>query len=351
MTIIHWCSACLGESHLLPEGLGGTHYMSICSHTTLYFVIVKKRMHFRLILVQCFKKSSHNVDLKHISFMQDSQTTQSGVLYIVATPIGNLEDITLRAIRILKEVDYIAAEDTRHTKKLLSHFGIHTKLISYYREQEQQKAEQIVNFLHNGKSIAIVTDAGTPCISDPGAVVVAKARRNGIRIVPVPGPSALTAALCCAGIDDRAIMFHGFAPPKQAQRRKLLHSLLHADYYAVFYESPHRVEGFLQDAYTAMGERRIFIARELTKNFEELTETTLQAMLESMSGQKQRGEYVIVFSPTESTPSKEMDMDELIRWYRDNSSISLKDCCKTLAGDLGISRSKIYKRALQIWQD
>lgn len=308
-------------------------------------------MHFLLILVQCCRKPSHNIDLDPISLMQDSQTTQCGILYIVATPIGNLEDITLRAIRILKEVDYIAAEDTRHTKKLLSHFGIHTKLISYYREQEQQKAEQIVDFLHNGNSIAIVTDAGTPCISDPGAVVVTKARQSGIHIVPIPGPSSLTAALSCTGIDDRAIMFHGFAPSKKAQRKKLLHSLMHADYYAVFYESPHRIEGFLQDAYEAMGERRIFIARELTKNFEELIETTLQAMLDSMSGQKQRGEYVIVFSPAESSPSKEMDIDELIRWYRDNSSISLKDCCKTLAADLGISRSRIYKRALQIWQD
>jgi 16S rRNA (cytidine1402-2'-O)-methyltransferase len=275
----------------------------------------------------------------------------AGTLYIVATPIGNLEDITLRALRILKEVAYIAAEDTRHTKKLLNHFDIHTNLISYYREQENQRADQIVDFLLDGQDVAIVTDAGTPCISDPGAVVVQKARQKRITIVPIPGPSALTAALSCAGMSDKSFMFHGFAPAKKGQRRQLFHTLIHADYYAVFYESPHRIEGFLQDAYEILGERRIFMGRELTKNFEELLQTTLSELIEITSSKKNRGEYVLILSPAQSTPSQEMDIDELILWYRDNSSLSLKDSCKTLAADLGISRSKIYQRALQIWQD
>ncbi len=283
--------------------------------------------------------------------MQDSTSAKTGTLYIVATPIGNLEDITLRATRILKEADYIAAEDTRHTKKLLNHFGIDTNLISYYREQEQQRAEQIVRFLEEGQDVAIVTDAGTPAISDPGTVVVRKARDRGLQIVPIPGPSALTAALSCAGIEEKAIMFHGFAPAKKTQRRKLLQTLIHADYFAVFYESPHRIEGFLQDAITTLGDRQIFMARELTKNFEELQQTSLSELIEITSSRKSRGEHVLILAPADAVPSQEMDIDELILWYRDHSSLSLKDSCKTLAADLGVSRSKLYKRALQLWSD
>jgi 16S rRNA (cytidine1402-2'-O)-methyltransferase len=281
--------------------------------------------------------------------MNDNQEAASGTLYIVATPIGNLEDITLRALRLLKEVDYIAAEDTRHTKKLLNHFGISTKLISYYREQELQRAEQLLGFLENGMSIALVTDAGTPCISDPGAVIVEKAREKHFKTVPVPGPSALTAALSCAGIPEGSVMFHGFAPAKKSMRKQLLQTLTHADYYTVFYESPHRICSFLSDAFDLLGDRAIFVAREITKNYEEFQQTSLQQLLNSTDERKPRGEYVLILSPAEKAPTKELDMDELILWYRDNSSLSLKDSCKTLATDLGISRSKIYKRALQIW--
>jgi 16S rRNA (cytidine1402-2'-O)-methyltransferase len=281
--------------------------------------------------------------------MSENQEAAFGTLYIVATPIGNLEDITLRALRILKEVDYIAAEDTRHTKKLLNHFGIGTKLISYYREQELQRAEQLLTFLENGLSIALVTDAGTPCISDPGAVIVEKAREKQFKTVPVPGPSALTAALSCAGIPEGGVMFHGFAPAKKSSRRQLLQSLAHADYYTVFYESPHRITSFLSDALDLLGDRAVFVAREITKNYEEFQQTSLQQLLQSTDERKPRGEYVLILSPAEKTPTKELDMDELILWYRDNSSLSLKDSCKTLAADLGVSRSKIYKRALQIW--
>lgn len=282
--------------------------------------------------------------------MRTDQQAVAGILYIVATPIGNLEDITLRALRILKEVDYIAAEDTRHTKRLLNHFGITTKLISYYREQELQRSDQLITFLENGHNIALVTDAGTPCISDPGAVVVAKARQQQFKTVPVPGASALTAALSCAGIGEGSVMFHGFAPSKKNLRKQLLQTLAHADYYAVFYESPHRITSFLSAAFEVLGDRPVFMAREITKSYEDLQETSLQQLLESTTIKKPRGEYVLILSPAQKAPTKEKDMDELILWYRDNSSLSLKDCCKTLASDLGISRSKIYKRALEIWE-
>ncbi len=281
--------------------------------------------------------------------MQENSKHHTSVLYIVATPIGNLEDITLRALRILKEVDYIAAEDTRHTKKLLNHYGINTKLVSYYREQEVRRAEDIIDLLDEGQTVAIVTDAGTPGISDPGSIVVQKAREKNHKIVPIPGASALTTALSCAGIGEGRILFQGFAPAKKNQRRKILQSLVHADYYSVFYEAPHRMESFLRDACDILGDKPVFIARELTKNFEELKVTSLKAACEEAGKKKNRGEFVVILSPTESLPGAEMDIDEMILWYRHNSTLSLKDCCKKLSDDLGISRSKIYKRALLLW--
>ncbi|MEE4242124.1 MAG: 16S rRNA (cytidine(1402)-2'-O)-methyltransferase [Desulfopila sp.] len=283
--------------------------------------------------------------------MTNASPLLHGTLYIVATPIGNLEDITLRALRTLKEVEYIAAEDTRHTKKLLNHFGIKTKLISYYREQEVQRAEQICGFLAAGHDIAVVTDAGTPCISDPGAVIVQKAMQEDFKIVPIPGASALTAALSCAGINDSPVMFYGFAPPKKNQRRQLLQSLVHADHYSVFYESPHRIEAFVEDAHAVLENRQVFMARELTKSFEEIVQCSLEELLQRVAGKKNRGEFVLILAPGETAPAKEQDLVKLILWYRDHTEISLKDCCKTLAADLGISRSQIYQQALLIWHD
>lgn len=280
--------------------------------------------------------------------MHNDQNT-SGTLYVVATPIGNLEDITLRALRILKEVDYIAAEDTRHTKKLLNHYDIHTRLISYYREQENKRAEKILGFLMEGQDIALVSDAGTPCIADPGAVIVEKAQLNNVKTVPIPGPCALTTALSCAGIDDGTIMFYGFTPAKKSQRKELVQTLTHVDFHSVFYESPHRLAGLLKDVDELLGDRQLFIGRELTKNYEEFQRTTAATMLAELTEKKPRGEYVIIVAPAEATPSKDLNIDELILWYRDHSSLSLKDCCKKLSGDLGISRSKLYKRALQLW--
>lgn len=279
----------------------------------------------------------------------DNAAKKTGTLYIVATPIGNLEDITLRALRILKEVDYIAAEDTRHTLKLLNHYDIQTRLIAYYREQENKKAENIVSLLKEGNDIALVSDAGTPCIADPGAVIVNRAQAAGMRVVPVPGPSALTTILSCAGIDDGGVMFYAFLPAKKNQRREVLKSLTHVDFSTIIYESPHRLTGLLKDVNDILGDRKLFIGRELTKNYEEMKRSTAAAMLEEISAQKPRGEYVIVIAPAETTPSDDLNVDELILWYRDHSSLSLKDCCRKLSGDLGLSRSTLYKRALELW--
>ncbi len=171
-----------------------------------------------------------------------------GTLYIVPTPIGNLEDITLRCLRILKEVDLIAAEDTRHTKRLLNHFGIDTPLISYYREKEVERSEEILRRLQEGQNIALVSDAGTPCISDPGSIVVKLLRDNNVTVVPLPGPSALTTALSASGITAPGFLFLGFLPSKKGQRRKLLNSLTTSEYPIVLYESPHRIDSLLGDA-------------------------------------------------------------------------------------------------------
>lgn len=272
-----------------------------------------------------------------------------GKLFIVATPIGNLEDMTYRAVRILGEVDLIAAEDTRHTRKLLGHFSIRTPLVSYFREKEMQRSDQLVEQLREGKNIALVSDAGTPGISDPGAVLVRQARKAGICIVPIPGPSALGAALSCAGLDPGGFTFIGFAPAKSSQRRKLLKSLSTSRYPLVFYESPHRIEPFIADAHTALGDRKVLWAREITKKYEDIKETTLAALDKKIAQEKIRGELVVIIHPGEQERPEETSVDEILCWYRDNTDMSLKDVCRTVSAELGTGRSEIYRKALGIW--
>jgi 16S rRNA (cytidine1402-2'-O)-methyltransferase len=282
--------------------------------------------------------------------MESSRNTKSGMLYIVATPIGNLEDITLRALRILKEVDLIAAEDTRHTKKLLNHFDIHTPLMSYYREKEQERGAVIVERLLAGENVALVSDAGTPAVSDPGAILVQMAHEADITVSPIPGPSALTAAVSGSGFTDGTFLFLGFAPNKKSQRRKLLSSLVHSEYPVVFYEAPRRIEGFLQDALEILGDRPAVWARELTKTYEELTKRTLSALLDHCGEHNSRGELVIIIGPATTAKAEGDNVEELLLWYRDHSGLSMKDACRQLAEDLGLSRSQIYQQALDIWK-
>jgi 16S rRNA (cytidine1402-2'-O)-methyltransferase len=282
--------------------------------------------------------------------MANSQDTSTGTLYIVATPIGNLEDITLRALRTLKEVDLIAAEDTRHTKKLLNHFDIHTSLISYYREKEHERGATIIEHLQKGENVALVSDAGTPAVSDPGAILVQMAHEAGIPVSPIPGPSAVTAAISASGFTDGTFLFLGFPPSKKSQRKKLLSSLIHSEYPVIFYESPRRVEGFLQDALEILGDRPTLWAREVTKTYEELTKGVLSELLEQCSEQNSRGEFVIIIGPATEVKAEGENIEELLVWYRDHSEMSMKDACKKLAKDLGLSRSQIYQQALEIWK-
>ena len=187
----------------------------------------------------------------------------SGTLYIVSTPIGNLEDITLRALRVLKEVDLIAAEDTRRTRQLLSHYGIHKPLLSYHEHNRRMREESLLEELRGGKSIALVTDAGTPGISDPGEPLVRRAVQESIPLVPIPGPSALVAALSVSGLPTESFLFYGFLPSKAVGRQKLLLSLKDRPETLIFYESPRRLRSFLEDASRILGERQVMVAREI----------------------------------------------------------------------------------------
>jgi 16S rRNA (cytidine1402-2'-O)-methyltransferase len=220
-----------------------------------------------------------------------------GTLYVVATPIGNLEDITLRALRVLGSVDLIAAEDTRQTRKLLTHHGISRPLVSFHEHNQQRQALRLLALLQEGRSIALVTDAGTPGISDPGYTLLQTLLPYAIPIVPIPGPTAVIAALSVAGLPTDRFVFEGFLPPKGGRRRQRLEALQGEPRTIVVYESPHRLLRLLQDIVTHFGaERRVVVARELTKHFEEIQRGTAAALLETFQAGSVRGECTVVIA-------------------------------------------------------
>ena len=270
---------------------------------------------------------------------------------MVATPIGNLEDITLRAIRILREADLIASEDTRHTRKLLNHLGITTPMTSYYREKEKQKSTRLLEMLHQGTTIALVTDAGTPAIADPGAILVRQARDSGIPVVPVPGPSALAAALSIAGLDETRFYFAGFPPAREKGRRNFFRALADLTVPLVFYESPHRIARSLTDCAQILGDRQALLCRELTKIHEEQRRGSLRELAASCQG-RNRGEFVVIVEGAPAGPAQDQttDLDELLSWYRDRGDVSLKDAVRRIARELSCSRSQLYRQALKIWE-
>jgi len=278
-------------------------------------------------------------------------SSSKGTLYVVATPIGNLEDITLRALRTLKEVDLIAAEDTRHTRKLLTHFGISTPLLSYYKEKEQERTAVIINKLQEGQNVALVSDAGTPGISDPGSILVQNAVSENIRVEPIPGPSSLTAALSVAGIHDNTFVFIGFAPSRKKQRQDLLLSLSQEKKHMVFFEAPHRLQSFLQDCFTILGDRKLLWCRELTKMHEELTRDNIGSILSSLEDKKTKGESVLIISGAEDEPEiSETKIKELLMAYEKSGKLSLKDAVQMITKEHNLSRSVVYRLALKIWQ-
>jgi 16S rRNA (cytidine1402-2'-O)-methyltransferase len=225
-------------------------------------------------------------------------------LYLVATPIGNLEDITLRALRTLRECDLVAAEDTRRTGQLLKHFGISKPLASYFKWNEARRSEEILERLKRGEKIALVTDAGSPGISDPGERVIKAAIEHGFRVEPVPGPSALVAALTASGLPTEEFHFIGFLPHKPGQRRKQLEKLKQFEGTLVLYESPYRVARLLGELKDVFGERKLVLARELTKKFEEFVRGTADELLERIMRRGAKGEFVVLVSGADGDPQE-----------------------------------------------
>ncbi|MGD9950820.1 MAG: 16S rRNA (cytidine(1402)-2'-O)-methyltransferase [Desulfobulbus sp.] len=269
---------------------------------------------------------------------------------MVATPIGNLGDISLRAIETLRSVDLIACEDTRHTKNLCRHLDIATPLVSYFREKEQSKSEQLIDQLLKGKNIALVSDAGTPGISDPGAVLVRKARNAGIEIFAIAGPSALAAALSIAGLEQTSFYFGGFLPSNKNERKERLRQLSLLPCPLVFYEAPHRIAASILDMANLLGSRKALLFRELTKIHEECVEDTLLGLHDRVaSGVK--GEIVIIIQGAELTAPKPDNLEALLLWYRDEIKATLKDAVGNIARDLDLPRSQVYKQALHVWKN
>ena len=276
----------------------------------------------------------------------------SSKLYIVSTPIGNLEDITLRALNILKQVDLIACEDTRTTRKLLSRYQIQKPLTSYHEHNEIEKAKDLLSMLQGGKSIALVTDAGTPGVSDPGYRIVKLASENGVQIFSVPGPSAAIAALSISGLPTSGFTFLGF-PPKQ--KKRLIEYLERIKDYPetlIFYESPRRVIKTLESMAEVFGERNASLGREITKMYEETLRGTLSEIVTTLKSRDNlKGEFTLVIEGN-SQDKGEFDsatIDDLLLYFK-KEGVSLKDAVKQVAVDSGVSKSKIYRKALQIWE-
>jgi 16S rRNA (cytidine1402-2'-O)-methyltransferase len=237
-----------------------------------------------------------------------SESIQNGTLYLVATPIGNLEDITYRAVKVLASVDLIAAEDTRKTKILLDHYNISKPMMSYYSYNEQVRAPQLIEKLLSGQSIALVSDAGTPGISDPAFHIVQQALENGISIIPVPGPTAFISALIASGLSTDRFVFEGFLPLKKGRKTKF-ESLKSESRTIIMYESPHRIIKTLTDIQTYLGSRNVVVARELTKKFEEIVRGSVQSVLAELSKKTPRGEYVVIIEGAPKYPVVEVDSE------------------------------------------
>jgi len=219
---------------------------------------------------------------------------EKGTLFIVATPIGNLEDITLRAIRVLSEVDIIAAEDTRRAKILLSKYDINTPTTSFFSAHQKRKAPLLINRLLSGDNVALITEAGTPGVSDPGSYLASIARENDIEVIPLPGPSALAAAISVAGLNKAVFTFFGFLAPKGSKRNKALNKIAQLDHPAVLYESPHRLSRTLKDIFDRAGDRKLIVAREMTKIHEEIYKTTIEEAIEKYEKVAPRGEFTLI---------------------------------------------------------
>lgn len=277
-----------------------------------------------------------------------AETVNPGTLYLVATPIGNLEDMTFRALRILKEVDLVAAEDTRHSRKLFNHYGITTSLTSYFAHNEAVKGERILELLRQGKSVALITDAGTPAISDPGFLLVRACREQNLPVTAVPGASAVIAALSVAGLPTERFAFEGFLPPKSSARRKIFKALGEEKRTLVFYEAPHRLVASLADMVDELGgDREVAVVRELTKLHEEVFRGTAGQALAHFEQDRVRGEIVLLLGPAPEQPQQETVREALQRW-RSETDLPMREIVKEVARQFGLSGSDVYKESLKM---
>lgn len=272
-------------------------------------------------------------------------------LYIVATPIGNLEDITLRAIRVLKEVDIIAAEDTRHTKKLLNHYGITKPLTSYFEHNEIKKAERLISQLKEGKDIALVSDAGTPGVSDPGYRLVKTAIENAIPVVAIPGPSAIIVALSAAGLPTDSFCFEGFIPSKTGERQRFLAGLKGVKKTVVLYESPKRLLEALADINNILGNISVVVAREMTKLHEEIIRGNVISVLEGLRGREMKGEITLLLNLKEFKAEQELSLIDEIKILQKELGLPLKEIAKMIAEQRGIPKREVYKETLKLKEE
>jgi len=273
----------------------------------------------------------------------------TGTLYIVATPIGNLEDMTLRAIRLLKEADLIAAEDTRHTKHLLDRYRIETQLTSYHDHNKEEKAPVLVARLLEGKNIALVSDAGTPGISDPGYFLINLAIDQRIPVVPVPGATAAIAALSVSGMPTDRFVFEGFLPARHMARIKRLQDLATEDRTLIFYEAPHKVLAATQDMLEVLGDRRAVFTRELTKIHEETIRGTLSEILKHLQTGSLKGEFtIIVHGASSEPPMQDIDAAEYLKNLIIHRGLSRKDAVAAAAKELGLPKKELYRESLKI---
>ena len=280
--------------------------------------------------------------------MEQESNGRTGCLYLVATPIGNLEDITLRALRILKGADQIACEDTRHTQKLLNHYNIQKPLVSYHEHNEMTRAPELVLAMEQGAQIALVSDAGMPLVSDPGYRLVTLALRHHLPVVPIPGPSALLAALSASGLPNEEFLFAGFLPARTGERRRALERLRIEDRTIILYEAPHRIEETLADARDVLGDRPACLAREVTKLHEEFRRGTLSELTASLSEKPARGEITLLIGAVppeersvqrDSSQSLAERVDELIR----QAKLDRREALKLAAKERGITKRAAYQ--------
>jgi 16S rRNA (cytidine1402-2'-O)-methyltransferase len=269
-----------------------------------------------------------------------------GTLYIVATPIGNLEDITLRALRVLKEVDVVAAEDTRHTQVLLNHYGIQTPVTSYHEHNERTKAEALVKQLLKGQDVALVSDAGTPAISDPGFCLVKQAVDAGIRVIPLPGASALTAVLSASGLPTDRVAFEGFLPAKKKPRREKLRALRDEARTLLFYEAPHRLAETLDDVHELLGDREAVLAREVSKVHEEFLRGRISELLHALRRREIRGEFTLIISGSAGEIAVTEDRLKAEIYELHLRGMRVKEIAEVLGEKFGYPKKEIYRLAL-----